>query len=107
MLWGLALFLLVPQLGALQQYPGISEAFIEKHEEAAELALALALITGAAAGLSIVVWNFSLRKWMLVGVFLMSVVNTVSLGYVAHLGGQIRHIELRDPNSSVGPSEAE
>jgi len=78
----------------IEHLPGISSQALDRHEEAAEISLALALITGGFAGLSLLLWSLRIRNYILVGVAMASVTTTLSLGITAHYGGQIRHTEL-------------
>ena len=81
----------------------MSGALIERHEEAADRALAMTLTAGliAVAALAAV----RLRRERAARIFsatalLASLVSSGLMGQVAHLGGQIRHDEIR----SQGPS---
>ena len=89
---------------AVENLPGISEAVIEKHEEVAKLAM----ISIAAAGLFALAALFSLR-WQVVArvfrmvVLLLAVTSGGLMAQTAHLGGQIRHTEIRN---GVAPQNA-
>ena len=82
---------------AIENLPGVSEAIIEKHEEAAKLAM----ISVAAAGLFALAALFSFRWQVATRVFkmvvlLLAVTSGGLMAQTAHLGGQIRHTEIRN-----------
>lgn len=77
---------------------GVSERIIERHEAAADVALGLVLLGGAVAVASLAATARGRRRaaGLLFAVALgLSLVDTVVLTWVAHLGGQIRHDEIR------------
>ena len=82
---------------AVEHAPGVSGAIIERHEEMAKLAM----ISIAAAGISALVALFSFR-WLLatrlfkVLVLLLTIASGGLMAQTAHLGGQIRHTEIRN-----------
>lgn len=82
---------------AVEHAPGVSEAIIERHEEVANLAM----ISIAAAGVLALVALFSFRRLMAARVLKVAVLSlTIASGglmaQTAHLGGQIRHTEIRN-----------
>lgn len=82
---------------AIENLPGVSEAVIEKHEEVAKLAM----ISIAAAGLFALAALFSFRWQVATRVFkmvvlLLAVTSGGLMAQTAHLGGQIRHTEIRN-----------
>ncbi len=90
----------------VEDRPGVSEALIEGHEEAAEQALAIVLIAGfvAAAALLAVRLRRDREARVLLAIALVSsLAATGSMARVAHLGGQIRHDELRPQVASAVP----
>ena len=81
---------------AVERLPGISDAVIEPHEEAAELAAWASYLLGAVS-LAGLIW---VRGRALPRVFTVTVLPLVLLvaglmAYTANLGGQIRHTEIR------------
>ena len=82
---------------AVEHAPGVSEAIIERHEEIAKLAM----ISIAAAGISALIALFSFR-WVFVArlikllVLLLAITSGGLMAQTAHLGGQIRHTEIRN-----------
>lgn len=82
----------------VEDRPGVSEALIERHEEAAGAALALTLAAGGIAAAALIAGRLG-RERLAAGLFVValgaSVADAATLGWVAHLGGQIRHDEIR------------
>jgi uncharacterized membrane protein len=81
---------------AIESLPGVSDAVIERHEEVAKLAM----ITISAAGLLALAALFSVRWQAATHIFkilvlLFAVVSGGLMVQTAHLGGQIRHTEIR------------
>ncbi|RYY43686.1 MAG: hypothetical protein EOO06_19340 [Chitinophagaceae bacterium] len=81
---------------AVENLPGVSEAIIERHEDVAKLAM----ISIAAAGFAALAALFSFR-WQIVTrvlkvvVLLLAITSGGLMAQTAHLGGQIRHTEIR------------
>jgi uncharacterized membrane protein len=95
-----------PAEEVVEHLPGVSEQFIELHEDAALFSLVLAMSAGAFALLALVAKHFSSRIGTLAVYIclLFSIVAGGSLAYTANLGGQIRHSEIR--SSQTGGTEA-
>lgn len=81
--------------------PGVTEAYIGRHEEAASLALILMEVLGIAAlvGLLLLRRSGSIPKWIVTLVVILSVIAAAVVGLTTNLGGQIRHTEIRDDAS--------
>ncbi|NCN40515.1 hypothetical protein GW916_04630 [bacterium] len=80
----------------VEMLPGVLEAAIELHDEAAEASLILCVLAGIAAFLDL--WfqrNLRFKKWTSTLLILLSSIAIASLGYTASLGGKIRRPELR------------
>lgn len=77
---------------------GVSHDLIHNHEEAAEIAMWLSIITGVLALASLFVSSYKLRfKNALVGVVLVAALaSAAALLYTAYEGGKIRHPEAHD-----------
>jgi uncharacterized membrane protein len=77
---------------------GITEANIERHEDAASLALWMTVVLGV-FGIAGLIWNkirvkgFRPFVWT---VFFYGLVTAGVLAYTANLGGQIRHTEITE-----------
>lgn len=80
----------------VEDLPGVTEAAIERHQEAANIALALI----AAAGVGAVIAALSersrevLSRAAVMGVFVLAVLGLATIGYAANLGGLIHHPEI-------------
>jgi uncharacterized membrane protein len=82
---------------AVEHLPGVSEDLIERHEDVAKLAI----ISIAAAGLLALTALLSFRRFWLtrilkVVVLLLAITSGALMAQTAHLGGQIRHSEIRN-----------
>lgn len=82
---------------AIENLPGVSEAVIESHEEVAKLAM----ISIAAAGLLALAALLSVRRQaasrvLRIVVLLLAITSGGLMVQTAHLGGQIRHTEIRN-----------
>ena len=86
----------------VEDRPGVSDTLIEHHEEAAARALAVTLGAGIIAAAALMAVR-SRRERALRILFalalLSSLASTGLMGRVAHLGGQIRHDEIRPPSA--------
>jgi len=81
---------------AVEHMPGISETITERHEEVAKLAM----ISITAAGLLALAALFSFRRLFIARAFkvvilLLAITSGGLMVKTAHLGGQIRHSEIR------------
>lgn len=81
---------------AIENLPGVSEAVIERHEEVAKLAMISIAAAGllALAALSTFKWQIAARIFKVV-VLLLAITSGGLMAQTAHLGGQIRHTEIR------------
>jgi uncharacterized membrane protein len=81
----------------IEDLPGVSEATIEEHEDAATFAFAGVLAVGALAlGRLVVHWRAKpAPNWIVIVVLVLSVIVFAMMIRTADLGGQIRHPELR------------
>ncbi len=91
---------------AVEHAPGVSEAIIERHEDIAKLAM----ISIAAAGISALVALFSYRWFRVVRllkvlVLLLAIISGGLMAQTAHLGGQIRHTEIRNALTAQNGNE--
>ena len=86
----------------VESLPGVSESFIERHEEMA----LVAAIAAAAVGLFALYGLVALRRGgapLIVGIaFLLSLLPFGAMAYTAYLGGQIRHSEIRSDAGETG-----
>ncbi|GAA4732420.1 hypothetical protein [Flavisolibacter ginsenosidimutans] len=82
---------------AIENLPGVSESVIERHEEVAKLAMIAIAAAGlvALAALLSARWQTTARVFKVV-VLLLAVTSGGLMAQTAHLGGQIRHTEIRN-----------
>jgi formate hydrogenlyase subunit 3/multisubunit Na+/H+ antiporter MnhD subunit len=78
--------------------PGVSSALIARHDQMATMAMVAIEILGAISLLSLwLSWRRQreLRRWMILGAFVLALI-TSGLGmWTGAIGGQIRHTEIR------------
>lgn len=88
---------------AVEGLPGVTEGLIHEHEEAAEGAMWISVVTGllAIGGLFLEKMRPEKLRSFLIVVLIGSAVASGYMGYTAYLGGQIRHTEIRPQNSVV------
>jgi len=80
----------------IEKLPGVSEGMIEEHEEMAKIGLIIIIITGVVALVAFVLKKKqSLLKPALILCVILSFVSFGVMAQTAHLGGQIRHSEIR------------
>lgn len=81
---------------AIENLPGVSESVIETHEDVAALAMITISITAfvTLAALIALRWKIASRLFS-IAVLLTAVVSVALMIQTAHLGGQIRHSEIR------------
>ena len=81
---------------AVERLPGVTDAIIEPHEEAAKIAAIGAYVLGAIS-LAALVWVRRRPLPRTLTVVVLPVVLLVAglMAYAANLGGQIRHTEIR------------
>jgi uncharacterized membrane protein len=86
----------------VKNLPGVTEASIGRHEEAASLALVLMEVLGVMAlvGLLLLRRSGSIPKWVVIMVLVLSLITAAVVGLTTNLGGQIRHTEIRDDAST-------
>lgn len=81
----------------MKNFPGVTRATMHEHEEAAEVAWIAGMVLGA-AGLALLVLLRRGKRiagyvWALV--ILVGIATSVLMARAAHLGGMIRHEEIR------------
>lgn len=91
----------------VKHLPGVTEAFIEPHEEAAELSLILVLISGALATLTIFMRDSKIVRFLAMGFVAGLIAATGVLAYTANRGGQIRHTEIRSDAASAAQTSTQ
>jgi hypothetical protein len=85
-----------PAEHALDGIPSVTEEVISPHEEMAEKMLILSLVTASLAVAAIAFEKNEKKHKGLVYLTLgLAIFTSMGLGYTAHLGGEIRHTEVR------------
>lgn len=81
----------------VKSLPGVTEAFIGRHEEMAGLSTVLTEILGIAClvGLYFFRRAAAIPKWFTALVIVLALGVAAIMGFTANLGGQIRHTEIR------------
>lgn len=92
---------------AIENLPGVSDATIERHEEVAQLAMISIAAAGllALAGLFTFKWQIAARVFKTV-VVILAITSGGLMAQTAHLGGQIRHTEIRSGVAFQNANEA-
>ena len=81
----------------VEDLPGVSESLIEKHESVATIGLFTILATAVLAIFSLLKFVSPVAaKTMAALVLVISAASTGLMAQTAHLGGQIRHTEIRN-----------
>lgn len=86
---------------SVENLPGVSENLIEEHEEMGLIALTLISVTGIIALISLAVKSkIVLSRRIALVSLIIAFISFGDFAQTAHLGGQIRHTELRS-NSAM------
>jgi uncharacterized membrane protein len=102
-----------PAQDAVERLPGFSEALADRHEDAALLATIVTGTIGALALAALLIYRRrAVPRWVTTLGLVSALGSTTLMGYVANLGGQIRHTEIRPASTSSGsgpvrPNDAE
>jgi hypothetical protein len=89
--------------------PGVSEAILERHEEAALVATTLLGLVGAVSLGGLLAFReraAGIPRGFAAATLLLALVPAGAMGYTANLGGQIRHTEIR-PGAEAATGTAE
>ncbi len=91
----------------IENQTGVSEVYLEAHEEAAEVAFwfleALAVLT--LIGLMLLRGPKPIPRWMGVAVLVGLLISGALMVRVGHLGGKINHPEIRSGQTETPPDE--
>lgn len=85
----------------VEKIPGISEAAMEAHEDAAKIANGILIASGVLALISLVL-HFFKKSAVTIAMSATLVLSSVAfgfMGYTGYLGGKIRHTEITTGNS--------
>lgn len=81
---------------AVEHLPGVSESIIHTHEEAAELTALITYALGAGSLIALFAYRRrTLPRVLSVVALVFTIASAGFVAYTAHLGGQIRHTEIR------------
>ncbi|MCS7065177.1 MAG: hypothetical protein NZL85_02755 [Fimbriimonadales bacterium] len=85
-----------PAEKVLEHLPGFSETYVEPHESMAKIALVASLVLGVLAlGGLLLSRGRAVPTALLLLILLGNLATFGLMAYTAHLGGQIRHTEIR------------
>jgi hypothetical protein len=86
---------------AVEHLPGVVESTIDPHEDAAKIAFASMLVTGAVALSSFALFRRGrlVPNWFVALVLALTLVTVGMMAWTSNLGGQIRHTEIGSGNS--------
>ena len=96
----------------VEHLPGVSEGVIEKHEEMASVAFGLVIAAAILSIAGLLLYNNTkLRRLIVPLVLLLALATTGVMAVTAHLGGQVRHTEIRSgfaqQNNNSGTNEVQ
>ena len=81
---------------AVDKLPGVTEAVIERHEDAANLGTVVVVLLGVVSLGGLWLWRRApIPRWFQLGLLALTVVSAGIMTYTANLGGQVRHTEIR------------
>lgn len=86
---------------------GVSHAVIERHEEAAVLALVAALLMGTLSAVGLWLSRRAVPRWFATMSLVAALGTTGVMAWTANLGGQINHPEIRSDFAEQESSLAE
>ncbi|MBI3989115.1 MAG: hypothetical protein HY347_05815 [candidate division NC10 bacterium] len=95
-----------PAAKVIEQLPGVSESVIERHEEAALIALVAVEVLGVIAlgGVFLSRRPKTIPTWFAITLLLLSIAVGGWMVWTANLGGQIRHTEIRATGNALTPA---
>jgi uncharacterized membrane protein len=93
----------------VERLPGVTEGFIERHEEAAVAGLTASIALGLVALWALAAGRGERRRpaWLAILVLVVGGITVGLLGRAAGLGGEIRHTEIRAGAGTVGAEGGE
>jgi uncharacterized membrane protein len=93
---------------AVENLPGVSESIISKHEDVANLTLIVISLTALMALSGILFYSRRIiGKLARISVFILSLISAGAMAQTAHLGGSIRHTEIRSGVAAVSDQNTE
>lgn len=97
-----------PAEHTIEHLPGVDKAFVEEHETMGQFALACGVVLSVVAAAALGVGVRSSKR-LLIGALVVWLANALAfgvMGYTAHLGGMIRHPEIRGNAAAPTPNGA-
>ena len=97
-----------PAEEVIEHMAGVDEAYIEGHESMGKFALWCGVALGIVAATALAAGTRNPR-WLPAGTAITLLASALVfdvMGYTAHLGGQIRHPEIRDGAIQLTPTES-
>lgn len=93
---------------SVEELPGVTEHLIHEHEEAAEVAIVLAVLTGALGiGAAALTARAGKVHPLATGILLSATLGSgAAMANVGWAGGQIRHTEIREDGGAAAPVTA-
>jgi uncharacterized membrane protein len=80
----------------IEDFAGVSESMIKQHESIAQFSLIAIIISAVLSAAALIPYKFkTVSRVFTILVFLSVIVSSALLAQTAHLGGQIRHPEIR------------
>ena len=80
---------------AVEKLPGVSDTIIEKHEDVAKLAMFSIAAAGLLALAALLAFKWQIARLFKIVTLLLAITSGALMVQAAHLGGQIRHSEIR------------
>lgn len=88
----------------VKRLPEVTETLINRHEEAASVALTLMMVAGVVSLAGLFLFRSRpLPKWFTIVVLVLALVTTSATGLTANLGGMVRHTEIRNEGAPAQP----
>lgn len=87
----------------VEDLPGVSERLIARHEEIAKYGFAFILATALSALVAVLKVRFLTVRSIRILTLVLSLTSAAAMAQTAHLGGQIRHSEIRSGNMLTAP----
>jgi uncharacterized membrane protein len=86
----------------VEDLPGVSESIISRHEDVANFTLVVISITALLALSGILFYSRkTIGKLARIGVLVLSFISAGAMAQTAHLGGSIRHSEIRTDATGI------
>jgi uncharacterized membrane protein len=87
----------------IEEFPGVSESVIGKHEQFASISLTIILICGVISLAALFLYKYlQAARIIKYAVLIFAFGSAITMAQTAHLGGQIRHTEIASALTSVG-----